>query len=165
MEAVLLPGILDSLSERLGMPAPGVVNPPASAREGVSRRWATALREAVMTTEGREVGLDRITQHVVHPALHQDYAANFQSQRVADIAPTLTSPLLAGIASSMRLPERPTMPEEPGTPEALERPQGGGGAFAQPATPGPSHIDEPMEMEEEKPLGISADRSRHHHPD
>ena len=36
MEAVLLPGILDSLSTRLGMPAPGVVNPPASAREGVS---------------------------------------------------------------------------------------------------------------------------------
>ena len=37
MEAVLLPGILDGLSTRLGMPAPGVVNPPTSAREGVSR--------------------------------------------------------------------------------------------------------------------------------
>ena len=36
MEAVLLPGILDGLSMRLGMPAPGVVNPPTSAREGVS---------------------------------------------------------------------------------------------------------------------------------
>ena len=37
MEAVLLPGILDGLSVRLGMPAPGVVNPPTSAREGVSQ--------------------------------------------------------------------------------------------------------------------------------
>ena len=37
MEAVLLPGILDGLSPRLGIPAPGMVNPPASAREGVSR--------------------------------------------------------------------------------------------------------------------------------
>ena len=37
MEVVLLPGILDSLSARLSMPAPGVVNPPTSAREGVSR--------------------------------------------------------------------------------------------------------------------------------
>ena len=36
MEVVLLPGILDGLSARLGMPAPGVVNLPASAREGVS---------------------------------------------------------------------------------------------------------------------------------
>ena len=33
MEAVLLPGILDVLSARLGMPAPGVINPRASARE------------------------------------------------------------------------------------------------------------------------------------
>ena len=105
-------------------------------------------------TEGREVDSDRITQHVVHPALHQDYAADFWSQRVADIAPTLTSPLLAGITSSMHLPKRPTMPEEPGTPEEREHLQGGGGAFAQPAIPGPSHIDEPMEMEEEKLLRI-----------
>ena len=37
MEAVLLPGILDSLSARLTIPAPGVVNHPTSAREGVSR--------------------------------------------------------------------------------------------------------------------------------
>ena len=37
MEAVLLPGILDGLSARLGIPAPGVVNPPTSAREGVSQ--------------------------------------------------------------------------------------------------------------------------------
>ena len=37
MEAVLLPGILNGLSARLGMPAPGVVDLPASAREGVSR--------------------------------------------------------------------------------------------------------------------------------
>ena len=107
-----------------------------------------------MTTEEREVDSDRITQHVVHPALHQDYTADFQSLRVTDIVPTLSSPLLAGIASSMRLPERPTMPEEPGTPEAQERPQGGGEALVQPAIPGPSHIDETMEMEEEKLLGI-----------
>ena len=105
-------------------------------------------------TEGREVDSDRITQHVVHPALHQDYASDFRSRRVADIAPTLTSPILAGIASSMCLPERPTMPEEPGTPKAQEHPQGGGEALVQPAIQGPSHIDEPMEMEEEKPLGI-----------
>ena len=36
MEVVLLPGILDGLSGRLGMPTPGVVTPPTSAREGVS---------------------------------------------------------------------------------------------------------------------------------
>ena len=153
MEAVLLPGILDSLSARLGIPAPGMVNQPTSAREGVSRRWAAALREAIMTTEGREVDSDWITQHVVHPALHQDYASDFRSRRVADIAPILTSPILAGITSSMRLPKRPTMPG-PETPKVQEHLQGGGEALVQPAIPGPLHIDEPMETEEEKPLGI-----------
>ena len=37
MEAVLLPGILDGLSGRLGMMPPGVVDQPTSAREGFSR--------------------------------------------------------------------------------------------------------------------------------
>ena len=106
-----------------------------------------------MMIEGREVDPDQITQHVVHPALHQDYASDFQSQRVTDIAPTLTSPILVGIASRMRLPERPTMPEGPGTPRAQEGLQGDGEALVQPAIPGPLHIDELMEMEEEKPLG------------
>ena len=90
-------------------------------------------------TEGREVNPDQITLHVVHPALHQDYASDFWSQRAADIAPTLTSPILVGIASNMCLPERPTMPEGPETPKVTEGLQGGGEAFVQPAIPGPSH--------------------------
>ena len=106
-----------------------------------------------MTTEGREVDPDQITQHVVHPALHQDYASDFLSRRATDIAPTLTSPILAEITSSMHLPERPTMPEGPETPKAHEGLQGGGEALVQPAVPGPSHIGEPMETEGEKPLG------------
>ena len=46
------------------------------------------------------------------------------------------------------------MPEGPETPKAKEGLQGGGGALAQPATPGLSHIGEPMEMEREKLLGV-----------
>ena len=98
MEAVLLPGILDGLSGRLGMTPPGVVDQPTSAREGISWRWAATLREAVMMTEGREANPDQITPHLVHPALHQDYELDFRLQKVNDIAPTLTSPMLAGIA-------------------------------------------------------------------
>ena len=72
LEAVLLPGILDGLSGRLSLMPPGVVDPPTSPREGISRRWAAALREAVMKTEGTDVNPDQVTPHVVHPALHQD---------------------------------------------------------------------------------------------
>ena len=104
-------------------------------------------------TEGREVDPDQITHHVVHPVLHQDYESDFRSWRATDIAPTLKSPILVGIASSMRLPERPTMPEGPETPEVRGGLQGGGEVLVQPAIPGPSHIGEPMQMEEEKLLG------------
>ena len=45
------------------------------------------------------------------------------------------------------------MPKGPETPEAQEGLQGGEEALVQPAIPGPSHIDEPMETEKEKPLG------------
>ena len=106
-----------------------------------------------MMTEGREVDPDQFTHHVVHPALHQDYASDFWSQRATDIAPTLTSPILVGIASSMRLPKRSTMPKGPETPEVREGLQDGGQALVQPAIPGPSHIGEPMETEGEKLLG------------
>ena len=154
MEAVLLPGILDGLSGRLGMRPPGVVDQPTSAKEGVSRRWAAALREAVMTTEGREANPDQVTLNVVHPGLHQDYELDFRVWRVDDIAPTLTSPMLAGIASSVRLTERPVVPKGPASPKTEEGLWGRGGAPAQPAVPGPSHIGGPMETEREKPLGV-----------
>ena len=154
MEAVLLPGILDRLPGRLGMMPPGVVDQPTSAREGISRRWAAALREAVLTTEAREANPDQITPHVVHPALHQDYELDFWLRRVNDIAPTLTSPMLAGIASSVCLTGRPAMPKGPESPKTEEGLQGRGGAPAQPSVPGPSHISGPMEAEGEKPLEV-----------
>ena len=98
-----------------------------------------------MTTKGREANPDQITPHVVHPALHQDYELDFRLWRVNDIAPTLTSPMLAGIASSIHLTGRPVTPEGPESPKTEESLQGHGGAPAQPAVPGPSHIGGPME--------------------
>ena len=44
------------------------------------------------------------------------------------------------------------MPEGPETPKAQEGLQGSRETLVQPAAPGPSHIDKPMEMEEVKPL-------------
>ena len=154
MEAVLLPGILDGLSGRLGLTPPGVVDQPTSAREGISRRWAATLREAVMVTEEREANPDQVTPHVVHPGLHQDYELDFRMQRADDIAPTLTSPMLAGIASSIHLTERPVVPKGPASPKTKEGQQGRGGAPSQPAVPGPSHVGGPMETEGEKPLEV-----------
>ena len=119
---------------------PGVVDPPTSARVGVSRRWAAALREAVMRTEGRDVNLEQVMPHVVHPGLHQDYDLDFQMQRVDDIAPTLTSPMLSGLVSSVRLLQRPEVPIGPASPKMEEGLWGHSRAPAGPDAPGPSLI-------------------------
>ena len=77
LEAIFFPGILDGLTGRLSLMPPGVVDPPTSARAGVSRHWAATLREAVMRNEGRDINLEQATPHVVYPGLHQDYDLDF----------------------------------------------------------------------------------------
>ena len=64
--------------------------------------------------------------------------------------------MLAGIASSIRLTGRPAVPKGPASPKTEEGLRGRGGAPAQPAVPGPSHIGRPMETEGEKPLELEA---------
>ena len=140
LEDILFPGILDGLSGRLGLTPPGVVDPPTSAREGLSQRWAAALREAIMKTEGRDVNLDQVMPHVVHPGLHQDYDLDFQMWRVDDIAPTLTSPMLSGLVSSVQFLGRPEVPRGPASPKMEEGLWGPSRAPAGPDAPGPSHI-------------------------
>ena len=61
LEAIFFPGILDGLTGRLGLMPPGVVDPPTSARVGLSQRWAATLREAVMRNEGRDIDLEQVT--------------------------------------------------------------------------------------------------------
>ena len=140
LKAIFFPGILDRLSGRLGLMPPGVVDPPTSARAGVSRRWAATLREAVMRTEGRDVNLEQVTPHVVHPGLHQDYDLDFRMQRVDDIAPTLTSPMLSGLVSSVHFLGKPEVPRGPASPKMEEGLWGCSGAPAGPDAPGPSCI-------------------------
>ena len=140
LEAIFFPGILDGLTGRLGLMPPGVVDPPTSAKVGVSGRWATALREAVMWNEGRNIDPEQVTPDVVHPGLHQDYDLDFRMWRVDDIAPTLTSPLLSGLVSNIRLPGRPEVPREPASSKMEEGLWGHSRATARSDAPGPSRI-------------------------
>ena len=138
LEAIFFPGILDGLTGRLSLMPPGVVDPPTSARAGMSRQWAAALREAVVRNEGRNINLEQVTLHVVHPGLHQDYDLDFQMQRVDDIAPTLTSPLLSGLINNIRLLGRPVVPREPVSSKGEEGLWGRNRTPTRPDAPGPS---------------------------
>ena len=170
LEAIFFPGILDGLTGRLGLTPSGVVDPPTSARAGVSRRWAATLREAFMRNEGRDIDLEQATPNVMHPGLHLDYDLDFQTRRVDDIAPTLTSPLLLGLVSNIRLRGRPEVPREPVSSKAEEGLWGRSGAPARPDASGPSrdsglvpHIQmAEMEAKENKPHeqgGIDLDQT------
>ena len=85
---------------------------------------------------------------------------NFQMRRVNDIAPTLTSSMLAGLVSSVHLTGGPKVPKGPTSPKMEEGLWGRGGAPAGPDVPGPSHIGGPVETEGNKLLeqgGIDLD--------
>ena len=138
LEANFFPGILEGLTGRLGLMPPGVVDPPTSARAGVSPRWAATLREAVIRNEGRDIDLEQAILNVVPSGLYLDYDLDFQTRRVDDIAPTLTSPLLSGLISNIHLCGRPVVPREPVSFKVKEGLWGRGRAPTRLDAPGPS---------------------------
>ena len=78
---------------------------------------------------------------MVPPGLPLDYGLDFQTRRVDDIAPTLTSPLLSSLVGSIRQLEMPEIPGKPTSFKADEGPWGLGWASPKPDVPGPSHND------------------------
>ena len=97
LEANFFWGILEGVAGRLGLVPPGVPNPPASARVGVSQQWAATFREAVLKMKGRDIGVGLVTHDMLPPGLCLDYGQDFQTRGVDDIAPALTPSLLSGL--------------------------------------------------------------------
>ena len=138
LEANFFPGILEGVAGRLSTAPPGVPDPSTSAGAGVSRQWATTLREAIMKTAGRDIDLEQVAHNVLPPRLHLDYDLDFQTRRVDDIAPTLTPPLPSGLVGNIRQLEKPEIPGKPVSLKVEEGLWGHSGAPAKPDAPGPS---------------------------
>ena len=113
IEADLFPGILEGLAGNLGLSPAGTVNPPRSRQEGVMRRWATALRQAAYDPSDTGQGSASSTTPL---GLHLHYSMEFQSRRVGDIPPALTSSLLP----SFPFLEKPRTGEPPSPPAAQQ---------------------------------------------
>ena len=139
LKANFFPGILEGLVGRLSLVPPGVTDPPTSVREGVACHWVAALKEAIRRMEGRDIDLRQVTSTMVPHGLHLDYDLDFQTRRVDDIAPALTSPLLPGLVGNICQLERPEIPGTPASFKVDGDLWGPGGAPPKPDTPSPSH--------------------------
>ena len=98
---------------RLGLVPPGVTNPPASTRVGVSCQWAAALREAVQKMEGRDIGVEPVAPDVLPARLLLDYDPDSKTRGVDDIAPVFTPSLLSGLVGNIHGFEKPEVPTQP----------------------------------------------------
>ena len=139
LKANFFPGILEGLVGRLGLVPPGITDPPTSVREGMAHHWAATLKEAIGRTEGRDINLRQVTSTVVPHGLHLDYDLDFRTQRVDDVAPTLTSPLLHGLIGNICHLERPEIPGEPTSFKEDGDLWGPGRASPKPDVPSASH--------------------------
>ena len=77
VESNSFPGTLEGLLGRLGIAAPGEKNPPTSSREGAARLWASAVMDAVQTTEKRRVRLETSGPSGMPTGLHLNYEGDF----------------------------------------------------------------------------------------
>ena len=138
LEANFFSGILEGVTGRLGLAPPGVPDPPASARVGVSRQWAATLREAVLKMEGRDISSGLVAHDVLAPRLCLDYDLDFQTRRVDDIAPTLTPSLLSDLVGKICRLEKPKISTKPIPFEAEDGLGGHGWVPPKSEAPGPS---------------------------
>ena len=139
LEANFFLGILEGLVGRLSLAPPGITDPPTSVRKGMAHHWAAALKEAIRRMEGRDIDLGQVMSTVVPHGLHLDYDLDFQTRRVDDIAPALTSPLLPSLIGNIHQLERPEIPGEPTSFKADGDLWGPSRAPPKPDVPSPSH--------------------------
>ena len=91
-----------------------------------------------MKMVGRDINLEQVACNVLPPGLHLDYDLDFQTRRVDDIAPTLTSPLLSGLVGNISQLKKPEILGKPVSLKVEEGLWGHGEAPAKPDAPGPS---------------------------
>ena len=118
---------------------PSVTDPPTSVREGMAHHWAAALEEAIRRMEGRDINLRQVMRTVVPHGNHLDYDLDFQTRRVDDLAPTLTSPLLPSLTGNIHQLERLEIPGEPASFKVDGDLWGPGRVSPKPDVPSPSH--------------------------
>ena len=183
LKSNFFPGLLEGLLGRLGIDASGEGNPPTSSQEGAGCLWSSAVREAILQIEQREVetpgaaGLPR--------CLNFRYEEDFPKKRSHQLPLVFLDPLfIPSMAkavykvvkppvvlkalpptSSRKVPSASNQPEDGGPEPEVSEPK-----ESTPSTPKPSQqvqevvteasntdsdkVDEPTPEEEQPPQGL-----------
>ena len=91
LESNFFPGLLEGLLGRLGIAAPGESKPPTSSREGAGHLWSSAVHEAILQIEQREVetpGSVRLPQ-----CLDLHYEEDFLEKQSHQVPAVFSDPL------------------------------------------------------------------------
>ena len=124
VESNFFPGILEGLLGRLSIAAPGEKNPPTSSREGAAQLWASAVMDAVQTTEKRRVRLETSGPSGMPKGLHLNYEEDFFNCQSHQVPGVFTDPsFLPNMVNSVyKLVRPPVLAEAPPFTTANDHP-------------------------------------------
>ena len=91
LESNFFPGLLEGLLGSLGIASPGEGNLPLSSREGAGCAWSSAVREAILQIEQKEVEAPRAVGLPRSLDLH--YEEDFLKRQRREIPPIFSDPL------------------------------------------------------------------------
>ena len=180
LKSNFFPGLLEGLLGSLGIAAPGEGNPPSSSQEGTGHAWSSAVHEAILWIEQKEVEAPRAVGLPQGLDLH--YEEDFLEKQRHQIPPIFSDPLFiphmakAGFkvvkppvvlkmlpsANSREVPSTPNQPEDGGPELEVSEPKESAPSTSQPCQQVQEQIskasntdsdkaDEPT-PEEEQPL-------------
>ena len=150
LESNFFPGLLEGLLGSLGIAAPREGNPPSSSREGAGHAWSSAMCEAILQIEQKEVEALRAVGLPQSLDLH--YEEDFLKKQRHQIPPIFSDPLfiphMAKVvlnvvkppvvlkvlpsANSHEVPSTPNQPEDGGPKLEVSEPK-----ESAPSTPQP----------------------------
>ena len=183
LKSNFFPGLLEGLLGSLGFAAPGEGNPPSSSREGAGHTWSSAVHEAILWIEQKEVetpGAVGLPQ-----CLDLRYEEDFLEKQRHQIPPLFSDPLfIPNMAkavfkvvkppvvlkalpstSSHEVPSAPNQPEDGGPKLEVSKPKESAPSTSQPCQQVQEQIseasnsdsdkaDEPTPEEEQPPRGL-----------
>ena len=183
LKSNFFPGLLEGLLGSLGIAAPGEGNPPSSSREGAGRAWSSAVREAILRIEHKEV--EAPGDVGLPQCLDLHYEEDFLENRRHQIPPVFSDPLfIPNMAkavfkvvkppvvlkalpstSSREVPSAPNQPEDGGPKLEVSELKESAPSTSQPCQQVQEQIseasntdsdkaDEPTPKEEQPPQGL-----------